>query len=40
MSAAIDWSMLEAQYMSDEQYRQDIRNMLSMEKDVRKILYL
>ncbi|XP_059470116.1 protein ABHD18 isoform X2 [Neocloeon triangulifer] len=33
MSAAIDWSMLEAQYMGNEQYRQDIRKMLSMEKD-------
>ncbi|CAB3379189.1 Hypothetical predicted protein [Cloeon dipterum] len=33
MSAAIDWSMLEAQYMGNEQYRQDLRKMLTMEKD-------
>lgn len=34
MSAAIDWGMLEAQYLGDEQYNQDIKKMLTTEKDV------
>lgn len=35
MSAAIDWGMLEAQYLGDEQYNQDIKKMLAMKEDVR-----
>jgi hypothetical protein len=34
MSAAIDWGMLEAQYLGDEQYNQDIKKMLTMKEDV------
>lgn len=33
MAAAIDWSMLETQYLEDDQYRRDIRNMLCMGHD-------
>jgi hypothetical protein len=33
LSTAIDWSMLESQYLEDQQYRQDIRKMLCMDDD-------
>lgn len=38
MSAAIDWGMLETQYLEDDQYRQDIRKMLCMDQDVSWII--
>jgi hypothetical protein len=38
MSAAIDWSMLETQYLEDDQYRRDIRNMLCMDDNVSSLL--